>query len=124
MKKRSENSEFFWVAIVCLTAAACMLFLLLAINTSYASPFLVSDPHPDATVDRYEIEVNGTREVAAWEYVGAETRIKHDWAGYADGAYTVRARAGNVWGWSSWSDPFSFAKARPDPRVFGLGIEE
>ena len=98
------------------------LFFFLA-GSAHAGPFLVSDPHPNEAVDRYQIDVNGVIEAASWEYVGSLTRIKHDVGNWSDGPYTVKARAGNVWKWGPWSDPLIGAKAGVDIPVSGLGIE-
>ena len=82
-------------------------FILLAI---LLTPFLVCDPNPGA--DKVILEINGveTLEFAA-EVDGS---LRYDLVGLADGDFVIRAKAGNIWGWSEWSVPLSDTKAAPN----------
>lgn len=74
---------------------------------AFGGPFLVCDPNPGA--QKIILEINGLEmpEFPA-EIDGS---LKYDLAGLAEGAFTVRAKAGfGVWGWSEYSVPFNFTK--------------
>jgi hypothetical protein len=96
-----------------ITAIFCLALIALA-SPTVASPFLVCDPY-DASVgvDLFQLELNG--QVIADVQVDASGQygFKFDLSGLADGSYTARARARNLWGWSNFSDPFDFVKSVP-----------
>jgi len=85
--------------------ALALLFPALA----FGNPFLVCDPQAGA--EQYVLEINGTD--GAIFTAQPDGSMKYDLAGLADGTYTVRAKAGNIWGWSEYSLPFEFTKAVP-----------
>lgn len=99
---------------------AVLLVVMFPLSAS-AGPFLICDPHASAT--KFQIEVNG--EVVEADVTGeaGSLSIRHDLAGFADGAYVFRARAGNLWGWSTWTVPLDVAKALPNA-LSGFGIVE
>ena len=75
----------------------------------FAAPFLVCDPQ--AKVEKYILEING---VETPEFnARPDGSVRYDLVGLAEGPFMIRAKAGNVWGWSDWSAPFSDAKAVP-----------
>jgi len=86
----------------------CLMALLLP-ALAFGNPFLVCDPQ--AGVTEYVVETNGA-ESAAFT-AEPDGSMKYDLAGLPQGSYTVRAKAGNIWGWSGYSDPFDFNKAVP-----------
>ena len=77
-----------------------------------ASPFLVCDPNAGAV--KYVLEVYG---VELMEGVcDADGSIRYDMSVYVNtGNHTIRAKVGNLWGWSTYSDPFSFDADTPSP---------
>ena len=86
-----------------------LIFLVLVITfllpaTSRAAPFLICDPQTEVT--EYIIDINGT-ELSAFS-AEADGSMRYDLQGLAEGSYTVKAKAGNLWGWSAFSDPFVF----------------
>lgn len=89
---------------------ALVFVLAFSISTVFAAPFLVCDPNPGAT--KIILEIN-TVEIPEFP---AETdgSLRHDLAGLAEGPFTIRAKAGNVWGWSDWSLPLADTKAIPN----------
>lgn len=96
------------------------LFLILMCGMVQAAPFLVCDPNPGA--DFYVLEVDGVEQAEA--DCLADGSFKHDMAAWAGGNHTVRAKAGNVWGWSAYSDPFDFnADAPGSPSGFGFSAD-
>ena len=95
--------------------------ILLIAGIAQAAPFLVCDSNPDAT--KYILEMDGTElPEGVCEIDGS---IKHDLASYLNtGSHTVRAKAGNIWGWSTYSDPFNFnANAPGAPTGVGLSAD-
>ena len=92
--------------------------ILLLAGTVYAQPFLVCDPNTGAT--KYMLEMDGTELPEG--VCEADGSLRYDMAAYANtGTHTVRAKAGNVWGWSIYSDPFNFnANAPGAPSGFGF----
>ena len=84
-------------------------------SISFAAPFLAWDANPPSqNVDMYQVELNGT-------VVSDVTDVKYDLSGLADGSYTARVRAHNVWGWSNFSVPFDFDKQVPGAPT-GVGL--
>ncbi|MCK5607972.1 hypothetical protein KAR91_39190 [Candidatus Pacearchaeota archaeon] len=73
------------------------------------TPFLVCDPNPGA--EKVILEINGT-EIPEFA-TEADGSFRYDLAGMPDGDMVIRAKAGNVWGWSGWSVPFQDTKAAP-----------
>jgi hypothetical protein len=96
------------------------VFFLLLPALAWCSPFLVCDPNPGAT--KYILEMDG---VELPEGVCLEDgSFLHDMAIYANtGEHTVRAKAGNLWGWSDWSVPFDFNTEIPGIPS-GIGLSE
>lgn len=86
-----------------------ILMLVLFPVFCFAAPFLVCDPQ--VAVDKYILEINTVEmpELAA----EADGSVRYDLAGIAEGDFIVRLKAGNIWGWSSYSVPLSFTKALP-----------
>ena len=87
-----------------------LLFLLLLLpSLAFGSPFLVCDPNPGA--EKIILEINGVEipEFAA----EADGSLRYDLEGLADGDFIIKAKAGDEWGWSDWSLPFSDTKALP-----------
>ncbi len=94
--------------------------LFLTVGVAYADPWLVSDPNSGA--DKYILEVDGTEIAEA--ICESDGSLRHDMAAYAGGDHTVRAKAGNIWGWSIYSDPFNFNADSPGvPFGFGFSAE-
>ena len=84
-----------------LIAAICLFA-----STAWAAPFLVCDPNPGA--EMIILEINGVEmpEFAA----EPDGSLRYDLAGLVAGDFTVRAKAGNMWGWSIYSLPLDFTK--------------
>ena len=88
---------------------------------AWSAPSLVCDPNTGAT--KYILEMDG---VELPEGVcEADGSLRHDMVSYANtGDHTVRAKAGNVWGWSDYSDPFPFNADVPGaPSGFGFSAD-
>ena len=87
---------------------------------AWSAPFLVCDPNPGAT--KYILEMDGVElPEGVCEVDGS---FKHDMAAWVGGDHTVKAKAGNVWGWSIYSDPFDFNADVPGvPSGFGFSAE-
>ena len=118
-----ESKRLHQAVVVILSIFLCLSMMLVA-SWVQAAPFLVCNPTSE-DVTKYEIEVNGVVEPATLEELTTGVRIHHDLNNWSENSYTVRARAGNIWGWSEWSVPLEFAKAIPTVlSVSGLGIEE
>lgn len=67
---------------------------------------------PQQNVDRYEVERNGTVITTTQPSdVSGTYGTKVDLTTLADGTYTYRLKACNVWGCSAFSNPFGFSKA-------------
>lgn len=66
-------------------------------------------------VDSYEVEIDGT-------VVSTVFNPEYDLTSLADGAYTARIRAHNMWGWSDFSLPFDFEKSVPSTPV-GIALD-
>ena len=101
-----------------LAIIAGILFLM--VGVCQAAPFLVCDPNPGAT--KYMLEMDG---VELPEGVcEADGSLRHDMTAYVNtGNHTVRAKAGNVWGWSTYSDPFDFDADVPN-QASNVGLSE
>jgi len=100
---------------------AILAMVLMFAGTAYADPWLVSDPNSGA--EKYILEMDGGElPEAVCELDGS---IRHDMASYAGtGNHVVRAKAGNIWGWSAYSDPFNFNADIPGaPSGFGFSVE-
>ena len=90
------------------------LLLIGFVSTSFASPFLVCDPYdPVHEVDLFQVELNGQIVADVQPDGTGQYGFKYDLSGLADGSYTARARAHNLWGWSDFSLPFDFVKSVP-----------
>ena len=88
---------------------------------AWSAPFLVCDPNPGAT--KYVLEMDG---VELPEGVcEADGSIKYDMVAYVNtGNHNVRVKAGNLWGWTVYSDPFNFNADSPGvPSGFGFSTE-
>ena len=75
--------------------------------------YLTCDDAEDG-VEKYEIDIDGvpTQSPA----INGAPGFKHLWfdlTPVSEGAHTVKARAGNDWGWSIWSPTLDFTKALP-----------
>ena len=93
-------------------------FILLSVGPLYAAPFLVCDPNPDAT--KYVLEMDGVE--LSEGVCEADGSIRYDMASYLNtGNHTVRAKAGNLWGWATYSDPFNFNANAPGAHI-GVGL--
>ena len=91
-----------------------LIFLVFAITfllpaMSRAAPFLVCDPQSGIT--EYIIDINGT-ELSVFS-AESDGSMRYDLQGLAERSYTVKAKAGNLWGWSAYSDPFVFNVSIP-----------
>lgn len=103
------------------TLALIAGILFLMVGVCQAQPFLVCDPNPGAT--KYMLEMDG---VELPEGVcEADGSLRYDMVSYVNtGNHMVRAKAGNIWGWSTYSDPFNFdANAPGVPSGFGFSAE-
>lgn len=85
--------------------------LVFSVSTVLAAPFLVCDPNPEAT--KIILEINAV-EIPEFP-TETDGSLRYDLAGLAEGDFTIRAKAGNIWGWSDWSVPFDDTKATPSP---------
>lgn len=83
-----------------------MAFMLLA-STSFAAPFLVTDPQ--SGVVGYEI--TGLGEPVSY-IAQPDGSLKYDLASVNNGTYTLTVAACNMWGCSSTA-PFGFSKQVP-----------
>lgn len=96
----------------------CLLFPL----SAFAGPYLVCDSQVNVT--KYEIDLDGTVYSPVPEDLGDDmVRVKFDLEGIVVGSHDLQVRAGNMWGWSDWTPPFSFAKELPLLPT-GLSLEE
>ena len=87
------------------------LFCFAGISTSYADIVLTWDISTvDQGIDLYQVELNGVIVADVLPNTFSVVSI-------ADGDYTARVRAHNLWGWSDFSVPFSFKKGVPDAVV-------
>ena len=94
--------------------------LVFSVGLAQAAPFLVCDPQ--IGVDKYVLDIDGveTTEIAAQ----ADGSLRYDMAAYINtGNHTVKAKAGNIWGWSIYSDPFVFDADTPSP-ASNVGLSE
>jgi len=99
---------------------AILAMVLMFCGNAFAAPFLVCDPNPRATV--YVLEVDGVEQAEA--ACLADGSFKHDMAAWTGGNHTVKAKVGNVWGWSVYSDPFNFNADVPGvPSGFGFSAD-
>jgi len=93
----------------CISILCCIALLFALSSTSVAAVYLTCSPQ--VNVDRYEIERNGA--VVTTTQIPDPTGtygFKYDLTALADGTYTYRAKACNVWGCSAYSLPFGFVK--------------
>lgn len=91
------------------TLLLALIFIFTFTGWAFAAPFLVCDPQTG--VDKYILEINT---VEMPEFVAEpDGSMKYDLAGLAEGDFVVRLKAGNVWGWSTYSVPLDFTKALP-----------
>ena len=95
---------------MCISVLACIALLFALSLPAGAAVYLVCDPQ--SNVERYEIERNGTVVTTTQAPDPSGTYgFKHDITALADGTYTFRAKACNVWGCSAYSLPFGFVKS-------------
>lgn len=95
--------------------------LFMVVGVCQAAPFLVCDAQDGVT--KYVLDIDG---VELPEGIAeADGSIHYDMASYVNtGNHTVRAKAGNVWGWSTYSDPFDFDANVPGVYTgFGFSAE-
>lgn len=83
--------------------------LAFSVSAVFAAPFLVCDPQPSA--EKYILEINGvqTAEFSAQ----MDGSVRYDLVGLVEGDFTIKAKVGNIWGWSDWSLPLVDTKALP-----------
>lgn len=107
----------------CIQRILFTLFLLFIFPISvFAAPFLCSDPQ--INIEFYDVKINGVTETSVPQILNDGTvRLHHDLQGLANGPHEVEVRAGNIWGWSDWTPPFSFLKQVPGD-VPGICISE
>lgn len=90
-----------------------LAFLLLA-GLAQASPYLVCDPVPTTGVQptSYLVTIDGAAavEVAAFRLADNSVRLSYDLSAVAVGNHTVTVKAKTIWGESSASAPFVFAR--------------
>ena len=89
-------------------------------GSAIGSPYLVADKGGGGEPEWYEFEglpLTPTRVPAQ-----ADGNLKVDLVNLAPGSYTVRARAGNLWGVSEYSLPFSFTRPQALTKPGPLGI--
>lgn len=91
------------------TLLLTLILIFAFVGTAFAVPFLVCDPQTDT--DKYILEIN-TVEMPPLT-AEADGSIRYDLAGIAEGDFIARLKAGNIWGWSNYSDPLDFTKALP-----------
>ena len=86
-----------------------------------AAPYLVCGPQTGVEVYILDIDGTETGEIAA-EVDGS---IHYDVGALANmGNHVIKAKVGNIWGWSDYSIPFSFdANAPGVPSGFGFSAE-
>ena len=100
---------------------AVLVMVLMFCGSALADPWLVSDPNDGATV--FILEMDGVE--LQQEACESDGSIRFDMASYAGtGDHVLRAKAGNIWGWSAYSDPFNFNADIPGvPSGFGFSAE-
>lgn len=99
---------------------AILAMVLMFASVCQADPFLVCAPNPGALW--YVLEVDGIE--LPESTCEADGSLRYDMAPYAGGDHFVRAKAGNIWGWSVYSDPFNFNADLPGaPSGFGFSAE-
>lgn len=99
---------------------AVLIILSFSISTAWAAPFIVCDPQ--AGVAYYILELNGveTPQFPAQP----DGSMKYDLEPLLGGPFTLKAMAGNLWGWSDWSLPFMDTKALPqNPSGLHVSLE-
>ena len=97
-----------------------VIAFFLMVSMAWSAPFLVCDPNHGAT--KYVLEVDGVEQAEA--ACLADGSFKHDMAPWTGGDHTVKAKAGNVWGWTVYSDPFPFNADVPGvPSGLGFSAE-
>ena len=98
------------------TLTSLFLIFLLASSVS-ASPFLICDPQ--AGVETYEVYRDGVL-VAADIPAQPDGSIRYDLAAETPGQYAYTAKACNMWGCSSLSDPFQSPAVVSAPSGLGM----
>ena len=94
--------------------------LFLTVGVCQAAPFLVCDPQEGVT--KYVLDIDGVETTILTAQ--ADGSLRYDMAAYINtGNHAVRAKAGNIWGWSTYSDPFNFDADTPNA-VSGVGLSE
>jgi hypothetical protein len=94
--------------------------ILLMAGVCQAAPFLVCDSQVGVT--KYIVDIDGVETTV----IAAQTdgSLKYDMAIYINtGNHTVKIKGGNVWGWSTYSDPFDFDADTPNA-ASGVGLSE
>lgn len=104
-----------------------LLLLMPFASTSFASPFIVSDPYPlsGAQPTEFVITIAGNADpiVIPATKTDSGAILKWDVAGIS-GANTITAKARNAWGESADSLPFSFTAGNPaTPSGLGLSAQ-
>jgi hypothetical protein len=91
------------------------LLIMLIPSVVFGSPFLVCDPIQQSfEVTEFILEIDGQVISVPPEVLPDGTfRIFYDLAGITNGNHTIRAKAKNIWGESSWSAPFDFTSGMP-----------
>ena len=77
------------------------------------------------SLDKYEVDIDGVSTQSP-AVNGKEPGTKHLWfdlTQVGEGVHTVKARAGNAWGWSAWTPTLAFTKTLPGIPS-GLVLEE
>lgn len=103
---------------------AALLAGLVMISTAYAEPFLVCDPMPDA--EQTQVTLDGTPQ--PWtdyqeaDFDGTTYCVLMDLDSISTGGHTVTAKARNIWGETSDSDPLDFTKSAGGPPA-GIGVK-
>jgi len=97
--------------------------ILLIASTSWANPFLVCDPTPEA-VTHYGVTVDGVDEVVpSFDCGDGTVRLMYDCEGFSPGAHHIEVRAINLWGESD-TVPFDCVKVLPSiPSGIGLSAK-
>lgn len=95
-----------------LTLLIILSILLLWVRSGEASPFLVCDPQ--AGVLEYQVEIRDgvTVVMGGIQPAEADTTCRFDLEGIPNGVYNAFMKAGNLWGWSDWSQPYGFVVER------------
>ena len=88
-----------------------VLVILMFAATSWAAPFVVSDPAPaEDGIINYKIYIDGGVAIDSVPVAGA---IRYDLSGLPAGSHTIKAKACNVWDCSGDSLPLDLIKKVP-----------